>query len=79
MGIEPEQLEAIFDPFFKADPARPSDGSGAGIGLAIVKKIIDLHNGKITVTSNPSQGSTFCLMLPLNGNPTSTEPRESFA
>jgi signal transduction histidine kinase len=65
MGIEPEQLEAIFDPFVKADPARPSDGSGAGIGLAIVKKIMDVHQGKVTVVSNPSQGSTFCLMLPL--------------
>lgn len=65
MGIEGEQLEAIFDFFTKVNSARTSDGSGAGLGLAIVKKVMDVHHGKVTVTSSPGIGSTFRLMLPL--------------
>lgn len=65
VGMENTFLETIFDFFTKVNPARTSDGSGAGLGLAIVKKIMELHNGTVTVTSIPGQGSTFCLLLPL--------------
>ncbi len=57
-GIQPEQLENIFNPFFTTKP------SGVGLGLAIVSKIADEHNGSIRVFSEPGAGSRFDLMLP---------------
>lgn len=69
MGIENENLKAIFDQFTKVNTARTTDGSGAGLGLSIVKKVIEVHRGEITVTSDPGKGSSFSLLLPLAENP----------
>jgi len=57
-GITPEHRESIFNPFFTTKP------SGVGLGLAIVSKIIDDHGGRITVESEPGQGSVFRVLLP---------------
>lgn len=61
-GIDKEQLPKIFEPFYriKGESAR-----GTGIGLAIVKNIMDAHNGKIEVVSQAGKGSTFTLWLPV--------------
>lgn len=59
IGIEPEYQEKIFGLFEKLDPK--SDGTG--IGLAIVKRIVELHGGKIWVISTPGKGSEFCFTL----------------
>lgn len=68
-GIAPEQLEAIFAPFYQADPARPGrlagEHRGAGLGLALARWIVEAHGGSITVESAVGQGSTFRVMLPL--------------
>jgi len=65
-GISPKDLPHIFDRFYRADLARTaSDTSGHGIGLSIAQKIIEQHNGKITVASVPGKGSTFVIQLPL--------------
>ena len=65
-GIEPRQLEDIFKHFYRADEARtPSTNSSNGMGLPIVKRIIDLHSGQIEVESIVGQGSTFRLCLPI--------------
>ena len=64
-GIKPEDLPYIFERFYKADKARTrGSGGGTGIGLAIVKNIIDAHQGKITVNSTPGEGTTFSITLP---------------
>jgi signal transduction histidine kinase len=65
-GINPADLTNIFETFYttKIDKDSPSDYSGAGIGLAFCKMIIDGHEGCISVESKPGQGSTFKIVLP---------------
>lgn len=65
IGIEPEDLPHIFDRFFKADKARTTGKNGTGLGLPIVKKIVEAHHGEIEVFSTPGQGSIFRVTLPL--------------
>ncbi len=65
-GIEPADLTNIFETFFttKADKDSPAEYSGAGIGLAFCKMIIDGHRGDISVESESGHGSTFKIVLP---------------
>ncbi len=64
IGIEPQYLARIFERFYQVkDPAR-TVSSGSGIGLAIVQRVIDAHQGSITVSSEHGKGSTFALRLP---------------
>jgi len=65
-GIEPADLENIFESFFttKTNKKSPSEYSGSGLGLAFCKKIIEAHDGCISVESKPAQGSTFKITLP---------------
>ncbi len=65
-GIEPADLKNIFGSFFttKAGKNSPSEYSGSGLGLAFCKKIIDEHDGLISVESKVSQGSKFKITLP---------------
>ena len=62
IGIAPEHLPRIWDRFYQADPARSSDSSG--LGLAMVQWIVQAHHGKITVQSQPGQGTVFTCRLP---------------
>jgi two-component system, OmpR family, sensor kinase len=64
-GIGPEDLPHIFEPFYRADPARARDTGGTGLGLAIADQIVRAHGGEMTVTSVPSSGSRFTVSLPL--------------
>jgi signal transduction histidine kinase len=57
IGISPEQLPFIFDPFYKVDEARMRRHGGAGLGLAIVKSVVDNHKGKIKVESKINSGT----------------------
>jgi len=66
-GIRQEDLEAIWERFYKADQARTKQ-TGTGIGLSIVKYLLDLHHRPITVTSDVGKGSTFTFTLPLASN-----------
>ena len=58
-GVEPEQLDKIFDLFFSTKEG------GTGVGLTITKQVIEGHGGCINVESNPGQGTKFSIMLPL--------------
>lgn len=64
IGIPEEECANIFKPFHKADKARNRAVKGNGLGLSIVKQIVDLHQGEIVVTSRLDQGSTFTVTLP---------------
>lgn len=61
-GISPADLERVFEPFFRADPAR--SGGGAGLGLAMAKRIVEALGGWIEVQSEPANGSRFAVSLP---------------
>jgi len=62
-GIAPEDRELIFEPFYRGDR------SGLGLGLAIAKSLVDLHNGRIWVDNSDRHGSEFCVALPLQPVP----------
>jgi two-component system, OmpR family, phosphate regulon sensor histidine kinase PhoR len=64
MGISEEDQARIFERFYKADPSRTSSGGGSGLGLSIVKKILEMHKGRITVESKAGAGTTFTICLP---------------
>lgn len=64
IGISAEDQERVFERFFKADQARNREAGGSGLGLALVKKIVTLHGGSVTVASTPGQGTTFTVSLP---------------
>jgi PAS domain S-box-containing protein len=64
VGIAPEDLPRIFERFYRADKARSIGDGHTGMGLAITRKIIQAHHGRIEVTSQINVGSTFCVFLP---------------
>ena len=73
VGISPEDRDKIFDPFYTK--ARP--GKGTGLGLSICYSIVDQHKGSISGDSEPGQGSTFTIILPVLF-PADEERDESF-
>jgi heavy metal sensor kinase len=64
VGIGPDDLPRIFDPFFRADPARSRDAGGAGLGLAVSRAIVERHGGRISCRSEPGRGTTMTIRLP---------------
>jgi len=64
IGMEEKHLENIFNRFYRINKTDNRYDGGTGLGLSIVKWIVDAHQGSITVTSAPGQGSSFIVMLP---------------
>jgi PAS domain S-box-containing protein len=64
-GIPDEEQPHLFERFYRGAAGRASDAPGTGLGLAICKQIMDLHDGQITLASEPGRGSTFTAWLPL--------------
>lgn len=63
-GIKPEDLPHVFDRFYRGDKSRSRASGGAGLGLAIAKRIVEAHGGKIGVKSEYSRGADFWFTLP---------------
>ncbi len=68
-GIAPEDLARLFDRFYRADRSRTRVSGGSGLGLAIARGIVEAHGGRLTVRSQPGQGSEFRLELPAADDP----------
>ena len=66
MGIPPEQVEKVFEPFHQVDSANKRGIGGTGLGLAISREIIEAHGGTLTATSVEGEGSVFLVVLPIH-------------
>jgi signal transduction histidine kinase len=67
VGIAADQLAHVFEPFFRADPARAGAPGGAGLGLAVTQAIVRRHGGTVSCDSTVGQGTTVTLRLPRDG------------
>jgi len=65
-GMDGQDLERVFQRFYRADPARSRARGGAGLGLSIVAAVAEAHGGSVAVRSEPGHGSTFRIVLPLS-------------
>jgi signal transduction histidine kinase len=63
-GIRPDQLERIFDRFYRTDSGRARDEGGSGLGLAIARAIVEAHGGRIWAECAPGEGTTIRFELP---------------
>jgi len=65
-GIAPKDLERVFERFYRVEQDRSKESGGAGLGLAICKMIVELHNGKIDLASGLNKGTTAKILLPIS-------------
>lgn len=66
-GIPPEDLPHVFERFYRADRSRARDSGGSGLGLTIVRRLVEAHGGGVHVESEPGRGSTFSFTVPFDG------------
>jgi signal transduction histidine kinase len=66
IGIPADKIEHLFQAFFRVEASADQHTAGLGLGLHIAHEIVRLHGGTITVDSQPGQGSTFTMILPLS-------------
>jgi signal transduction histidine kinase len=64
-GVQPEQIERVFDRFYRGDPAHNSDGEGCGLGLSIAQGIVRAHRGAISLKSEPGELTSVEVKLPV--------------
>jgi two-component system sensor histidine kinase SenX3 len=72
VGIPEDEVDRVFERFYRSDPARSRNTGGSGLGLSIVKHVVQNHGGDIRVWSQPGNGSTFTIRLP-EANPASAQ------
>ncbi len=66
IGISEDKIDKIFEPFYQVDPSMHRKHGGTGIGLAVVKRVVGIHNGRISVESKVGVGTKFRIELPLS-------------
>jgi signal transduction histidine kinase len=77
IGIAREDQPRIFEPFFRSDRSRTRATGGVGLGLLVVRRIVDAHHGTIEVVSELGAGARFIVTLPLHQPPPGSGPRSS--
>lgn len=68
IGIAPNEQKKIFEKFYRVSSGLIHNVKGTGIGLSLVKQIVEAHKGKIELKSNPGEGSTFIIIIPIDTN-----------
>jgi signal transduction histidine kinase len=71
VGIDPDELEHVFDRFYRGSRVPEERASGSGLGLAIVRSIVDMHDGRVAISSRPGSGTTVDVDLPRDVSQTS--------
>ncbi len=69
IGLTPEEARMVFSRFWRADAGRNRESGGLGIGLSVVKEIVDRHGGWVHVEGRPNEGATFTIYIPLYDEP----------
>lgn len=64
-GIEPEEIDKVFERFHRGGDELTRSVKGSGLGLTLVKQIVEAHHGTVRIESEPGHGSTFSIRLPL--------------
>ncbi|MHC5002492.1 MAG: sensor histidine kinase, partial [Planctomycetota bacterium] len=64
IGIKEEELDRVFEKFYRADDGRVSEITGSGLGLALAREVVRMHGGDITARSQLDKGSTFTMSVP---------------
>ena len=67
IGIAKSEQKKVFEKFYRAESSLLHDTKGSGLGLALVRHIVEAHGGEVELTSVPGEGSTFTIVLPLRG------------
>jgi signal transduction histidine kinase len=75
-GLGEEELEHVFDRFWRAESGETQSVGGTGLGLAIAKSLVELHGGAITANSTPGEGATFRFVLPIAKDGRASQPSE---
>jgi signal transduction histidine kinase len=73
MGMEPEDLERIFEPYYRSPAAEASTIAGTGLGMGIVQSLVEEHHGTLTITSAPGRGTSATVSLPIDDSRTGTD------
>ena len=66
IGISPDNMDKLFHPFKQIDSFYSRQHEGTGLGLALVNKFVEMHNGKVIVESEPGKGSCFIVEIPVH-------------
>lgn len=78
IGIAKEEIEKVFEKFYRVGNSLVHDVKGSGLGLSIVKHIVEAHDGSVTIESEPGSGTTFSIHLPCSDNQTSrSQPNQT--
>jgi signal transduction histidine kinase len=64
-GIPPDELEKVFEPYYRLDAARSQESGGVGLGLSIARNIAELHGGTLVLQNHPAGGLEAVLILPI--------------
>ncbi|HUF21142.1 MAG TPA: ATP-binding protein, partial [Burkholderiales bacterium] len=81
IGIEPQHIERLTERFYRVDKSRSRETGGTGLGLAIVKHVLNRHQARLEISSDPGRGSTFSAVFPDTRRlaPRATQPRPADA
>jgi len=64
-GIPPQELDKVFEPYYRLEPARSQEGGGTGLGLSIARNIAESHGGTLVLQNHPAGGLEAILTLPI--------------